>query len=71
MRIIGEIIAAVADVYDALTSKRSYKEAWDEKRAFDEIVKGSGTKFDAGVVECFKQAYPRIEQVREELADAV
>ena len=64
-------IVAVADVYDALTSRRSYKEAWDDRKAFDEIVKGSGTQFDSDVVEVFKRAYPRINQVRQELADAV
>ena len=64
-------IVAVADVYDALTSKRSYKEAWDDRKAYDEIVKGSGTQFDSEVVEVFKRAYPRIDSVRKELADAV
>jgi HD-GYP domain-containing protein (c-di-GMP phosphodiesterase class II) len=62
-------IVAVADVYDALTSRRSYKEAWDEQRAYDEIVKGSGTQFDAEVVEAFKNAYPQILRIRTEFAD--
>ncbi|MCR5323007.1 MAG: HD-GYP domain-containing protein [Lachnospiraceae bacterium] len=64
-------IVAVADVYDALTSRRSYKEAWDDRKAYDEIVKGSGTQFDSDVVEVFKRAYPKINRVRQELADAV
>ncbi len=62
-------IVAVADVYDALTSKRSYKEAWDEQRAYDEIVKGSGTQFDAAVVEAFKKAYSKIDETRKKYAD--
>ncbi len=62
-------IVAVADVYDALTSKRSYKEAWEDSRAYDEIVKGSGTQFDAEVVEVFKRAYDKINAVRLQFAD--
>ena len=55
------------DVYDALTSKRSYKQAWDEKDAYKEIVKGKGTQFDEKVVDAFVKAYPKINSVREEL----
>ena len=62
-------IVAVADVYDALTSRRSYKEAWDSRRAYDEIVKGSGTQFDAQVVEAFKAAYAEIDATRQKYAD--
>lgn len=62
-------IVAVADVYDALTSRRSYKEAWEEDRAYSEIVNGSGTQFDAQVVDAFKQSYPEIQKVRAQYAD--
>lgn len=64
-------IVAVADVYDALTSKRSYKQAWDPKQAYDEIVKNSGTQFDEKVIKAFKEAYPKIEAARERYADGV
>lgn len=64
-------IVAVADVYDALTSKRSYKEAWDDDRAYNEIIKGSGTQFDENVVEAFKRSYDRINEMRLKYADAV
>ena len=60
-------IVAVADVYDALTSKRSYKQAWNEKDAYEEILKGKGTQFDEEVVEAFIKAYPKIDNVRQEL----
>ena len=63
-------IVAVADVYDALTSRRSYKEAWDEKDAYAEIVKGKGTQFDTAVVEAFERAYPKINEARLSLQDA-
>lgn len=62
-------IVAVADVYDALTSRRSYKEAWDDTKAYDEILKGKGTQFDTGVVEAFERAYAKINQARQELHD--
>ena len=62
-------IVAVADVYDALTSRRSYKEAWEEDRAYQEIVNGSGTQFDPDVVDAFKRAYDQILSVRAKFAD--
>lgn len=62
-------IVAVADVYDALTSRRSYKIAWSEKEAYDEIVKCSGTQFDPKVVEAFQRAYEKIDAVRQKYAD--
>ena len=62
-------IVAVADVYDALTSRRSYKTAWDPKAAYDEIVRCSGTQFDPKVVEAFVAAYDRIDAARRQYAD--
>ena len=62
-------IVAVADVYDALTSKRSYKDAWDSKEAYDEIVKNSGTQFDKTVVKAFTDAYDKIDEIRVRFAD--
>ena len=54
---------------DALTSRRSYKQAWDEKDAYAEILKGKGTQFDAAVVEAFERAYPKINETRISLQD--
>ena len=62
-------IVAVADVYDALTSRRSYKQPWDPKDAYDEIVKGRGTQFDAKVVDAFIAAYDEIDATRQKYAD--
>ena len=64
-------IVAVADVYDALTSKRTYKDAWDSKQAYDEIVNNSGTQFDKSVVKAFVDAYDKIDEIREKFADVV
>ena len=50
-------IVAVADVYDALTSARPYKEAWSSSKAFRYIVEESGKHFDPEVVEAFERCY--------------
>ena len=63
-------IVAVADVYDALTSKRSYKIAWDEDAAFREILKGRGTQFDPNVVDAFAEAHDQVLEVQEMFRDA-
>ena len=46
-------IVAVSDVYDALRSKRAYKEPWDEESILEEMHKLSGTHFDPEVVDAF------------------
>ena len=46
-------IAAVADVFDALTHARPYKRAWSVKAAVDEIEGNAGKHFDPKVVEAF------------------
>ena len=44
-------IVAVADVFDALTSKRPYKEAWDNERAFATLRDMTPDKLDLECVE--------------------
>jgi len=46
-------IVMIADVFDALTMKRSYKDAWTNECAFKEIEKGSGSHFDPVLVRAF------------------
>jgi HD-GYP domain-containing protein (c-di-GMP phosphodiesterase class II) len=46
-------IVAVADVYDALGSRRSYKEPWEEDRILCEMERLSGTHFDPEIVTAF------------------
>lgn len=53
-------IVAVADVYDALTNKRPYKEAWSVEAAIAEIETQSGKHFDPQVVEALKACLPDI-----------
>ncbi len=50
--IFGRIVA-IADVFDALSSKRSYKEPWEESRSVEIISRGAGTHFDPELVEIF------------------
>jgi len=44
-------IVTVADVFDALTSRRCYKEAWPVDRALEFLQEGAGTRFDPRCVE--------------------
>jgi HD-GYP domain-containing protein (c-di-GMP phosphodiesterase class II) len=57
-------IVAIADVYDALCSKRSYKEPWPESKVLDEILSLSGTKFDPELVDIFFEIFPNIKQIQ-------
>ncbi len=54
-------IVALADVYDALSSKRVYKKAWDEKQVLAEIEKERGKQFDPLIVDCF---FERLDEIR-------
>jgi len=61
-------IVSLADVYDALRSKRVYKEGWSHERARDAIVDGAGTQFDPDVVAAFLMIEADFERVAMELA---
>ena len=56
-------VMAVADVFDALTSKRIYKEAMPFEEAIDIIKQESGTHFDPKCVEVFAEAEEEIRLV--------
>jgi len=62
-------IVAVADVYDALTSKRVYKEAWKHDIAKATIVSESGKHFDPRVVKAFLGAEESILRVHDQYKD--
>lgn len=52
-------IVAVADVFDALTHQRTYKERWTKERAIDEIRKQRGRQFAPDVTDAFLVAAER------------
>lgn len=62
-------ICAVADVYDALTSVRSYKKAWTPEEAFDMITKEAGTHFEPQVVWAFAKHFDEIKEVQNRYQD--
>ncbi len=66
---IGGRIVALADVYDALSCKRVYKEPWTEDKVLEEIRSLRGTKFDPGVVDAFFEILPSIQSIRERFPD--
>lgn len=62
-------IAALADVFDALTSVRPYKKAWMVEAAVDLIKENRGKHFDPNLVEAFLQELPGIVEIRERFAE--
>lgn len=58
-------IVALADVFDALTSRRPYKDAWPVEKALSLIDEESGKHFDPDVIKAFKTALPEIMEVYE------
>lgn len=61
-------IVSVADVYDALTTKRVYKEAFDHETAKAIIVGDRGAAFDPDVVDAFLNREEDFEAIRTQLA---
>ena len=62
-------IMAVADVFDALVSKRSYKEGFPLEKAMNIIVEESGTHFDPKLVEVFVAAKDKVFEVAKKFSD--
>jgi HD-GYP domain-containing protein (c-di-GMP phosphodiesterase class II) len=60
----GRLIS-IADVYDALISRRKYKESWSHQDACAEIIALSGTKFDPFLVEAFKREQDNFKLIAE------
>jgi HD-GYP domain-containing protein (c-di-GMP phosphodiesterase class II) len=62
-------ITAVADVFDALTSKRCYKDAFSIDKAYSIIESSSGSHFDPSIVNAFVSARDEIEMIQETFSD--
>lgn len=56
-------IMAVADTYDALTSRRPYKREWTHEQAIEDIVAGAGTRFDPDVITAFVAEKDRFQEI--------
>jgi len=67
--IFGRIVA-LADVYDALSSKRVYKEAWDESDVLSTIEKEAGAQFDPELIEIFFSRLNVLRSIQNRYADA-
>ena len=57
-------IVAIADVFDALTMKRPYKDPWPIDEAFGEITKNAGKHFDPHLCKCFLDAETEIREIK-------
>ncbi|MBM3557403.1 MAG: HD domain-containing protein, partial [Alphaproteobacteria bacterium] len=62
-------IAAICDVFDALTSARPYKPAWPVDEALDLLKAQAGQQFDPRVVEAFLTIVPEVVALRTQFSD--
>ncbi len=62
-------IVAIADVFDTLTSDRSFKKRWPVEDAIDFIENASGTEFDPEMVRLFLKILPDIIEIKNEYPD--
>ncbi|HET7776899.1 MAG TPA: HD domain-containing phosphohydrolase [Azospira sp.] len=62
-------IVAVADVFDALTSERPYKEAWSNQEAFNMLVEMAGRKFDHDCVDALLRNRCEVERIQTQFAE--
>lgn len=59
-------IVAMADVFDALTSERPYKQAWPVEEAIEYMKSQAGVHFDPALLPMFLNALPEIMRIRDE-----
>lgn len=62
-------LMAVADVYDALISKRVYKPAFDHDKATEIIIEGRGVHFDPDIVDAFLRLEDRFKEIAAKFKD--
>jgi len=66
--IYGRIVA-LADVYDALSCRRVYKDPWPEEKVVEEIRRESGKKFDPQLVDIFFEYYNYFKSIAHRYPD--
>lgn len=64
-------IVAVADVFDALTSERPYKDAWSNEKAIQELKKLAGEKLDQECVNALIQNLNEVEQIQKQFNENI
>jgi response regulator RpfG family c-di-GMP phosphodiesterase len=62
-------IVAIADVYDALASKRAYKEAWDEADILQTMEDGAGEQFDPELIRVFLSSIDVMRSIQQRYPD--
>jgi putative two-component system response regulator len=62
-------IVAIADVYDALSVKRVYKDAYPHTLCIEKIRRESGRQFDPDLVDVFMSIAPQIEEIAQRLGE--
>lgn len=63
-------IVAIADVFDALSMKRPYKEPWDIEKIIEFIKSGMGTHFDPALVQVFIEILPQLLEIQSQWVDS-
>lgn len=58
-------IVAIADVFDALSMTRPYKDGWPLERVMDTLLAGAGTQFDPRLIALFDRVVPEIVAIRD------
>jgi len=64
-------IVTIADVFDALTSQRPYKRAWNTDEAIEYMREQSGRIFDPHLLQLFFGLIPEVEDIRRRYADVI
>ena len=62
---VGGRIIAIADVFDALTSKRPYKEAWSVEKTIEHLKSQAGSHFDPNLINLFIEKLDDIIAIKE------
>lgn len=66
---LGGRITAIADVFDALSHHRVYKDAWPVTQAWEYLRENAGTLFDPRLVDHFFEVRPQVEEVLQKYED--
>ncbi len=62
---------AIADSFEAMTSTQFHREPMSVEKAAEDIVRGSGRRYDPKAVEAFRKVLPDLKAVREQYADSL